>query len=576
MKYFLTAIFITAIVCGIAISYEWHHYILNSGLHYGGYIDIDTEDRPHILYYQNFGYDKLIYTYYDEYEWIEEYVDDWYGDCSMVLDDQDNPHISLRDWVNKDLMYCYKDGDEWVVELVDDEEDSGAYNDIVLDSNGYPHISYAHSYVYLEDKDLRYAYFDGSEWHKEVVDDEYERQGYRTSIALDSSDYPHITYEKDDDYSNNEYLSYAHWNGDEWILENIDYVDDRIYSSIVIDSQDIPHVAYFNYDNYDLMYAYREDGEWHKEVVDDECYGDVSIALDSNEYPCIAYCSMDENWFLTIRYAHWNGSSWDIDITVDTGGNCDLGQYLVEMALDSEDRPHIACDEWHDFGAWYIWYGDPLNDITLLSFTAEPSGASAVNLRWSISTDEGDNISGFNLYRRELQEGAIHKLRIQHIHEGDDTYHRTDADIQWHKVNSTIITGTNPYSYTDTGVAENTQYEYKLEAVMGGDSGETLGTTTVETGNPESFEVTLYPNPSSGIFIMKYNGDISGIGEINIYDISGRLVDVVEILGNDNRASDTKAGLYEGELMLDLTTLSDGLYIVNIGDNLQKRVLICR
>jgi len=28
--------------------------------------------------------------------------------------------------------------------------------------------------------------------------------------------------------------------------------------------------------------------------------------------------------------------------------------------------------------------------------------------------------------------------------------------------------------------------------------------------------------------------------------------------------------------MLDLTTLSDGLYIVNIGDNLQKRVLICK
>ncbi|HEC80313.1 MAG TPA: T9SS type A sorting domain-containing protein, partial [Firmicutes bacterium] len=146
----------------------------------------------------------------------------------------------------------------------------------------------------------------------------------------------------------------------------------------------------------------------------------------------------------------------------------------------------------------------------------------------------------------------------------------------WQKVNNTIITGTNPYSYTDTGVAENTQYEYKLEAVMGGEGSETLGTTTVETGNPESFEVTLYPNPSSGIFTMKYKGDISGIGEVNVYDISGRLVDVVEISGIDNRASDTKAGSYEGELMLDLTTLSDGLYIVNIGDNLQKRVLICK
>jgi len=75
---------------------------------------------------------------------------------------------------------------------------------------------------------------------------------------------------------------------------------------------------------------------------------------------------------------------------------------------------------------------------------------------------------------------------------------------------------------------------------------------------------------------MKYKGDISGIGEVNVYDISGRLVDVVEISGIDNRASDTKSSSYEGELMLDLTTLSDGLYIVNIGDNLQRRVLICK
>lgn len=75
---------------------------------------------------------------------------------------------------------------------------------------------------------------------------------------------------------------------------------------------------------------------------------------------------------------------------------------------------------------------------------------------------------------------------------------------------------------------------------------------------------------------MRYNGDISGIGEVNVYDISGRLVDVVEISGIDNRAYDTKAGSYEGELMLDLTTLSDGLYIVNIGESIQKRVLICK
>ncbi|HEC80311.1 MAG TPA: hypothetical protein ENI43_03545, partial [Firmicutes bacterium] len=258
MKYILTAISVVSICCSVVIAYDWHYYILDSGHYFGGPIDTDSDDNPHILY-PNSDSKIMIYKYYDGDEWIEEYVDEWYGRCSMVLDDQDTPHISFREWTDEYMMYCYycyKDGDEWVIELVDDEQYSGDFNDIVLDSNGYPHISYTHSYVYLEDSDLRYAYFDGSEWHKEVVDDEYDDQGDLTSIALDSNDYPHITYVKFEHYTNDRYLNYTYWDGSDWNIENIDIDDDwRIYNSIVIDSQDIPHVAYIKQDNYDLMYA---------------------------------------------------------------------------------------------------------------------------------------------------------------------------------------------------------------------------------------------------------------------------------------------------------------------------------
>ncbi|RLC43579.1 MAG: hypothetical protein DRH44_04655 [Candidatus Coatesbacteria bacterium] len=75
---------------------------------------------------------------------------------------------------------------------------------------------------------------------------------------------------------------------------------------------------------------------------------------------------------------------------------------------------------------------------------------------------------------------------------------------------------------------------------------------------------------------MKYKGDISGISEVNVYDISGRLVNVIDIKGIDNKTSDIKSNTSEGEFIIDMTNLSDGLYIVNIGDNLQRRVLICK
>ncbi|RLC42784.1 MAG: hypothetical protein DRH44_05980 [Candidatus Coatesbacteria bacterium] len=235
------------------------------------------------------------------------------------------------------------------------------------------------------------------------------------------------------------------------------------------------------------------------------------------------------------------------------------------MALDSEDRPHIACDEWHDLGAWYIWYGEPLNDITLLSFTADPSGASAVNLRWSISTDEGDNISGFNLYRRELQEGAIHELRIQPgdvgeapVRENYNSPLQRDNIPDWQRVNSTIITGTNPYSYTDTGVAENTQYEYKLEAVRDGDDSETIGTTMVETGTPASFGIVrLYPNPASDIVNCILRVPKPCEVNIAIYDISGRRV--------MERVTEVE-GCGEAELYIEVSGLSSGIYTLNASD----------
>ena len=77
----------------------------------------------------------------------------------------------------------------WIIQTVDSEGVVGHYTSIALDSSGHPHISYQD----YGNEDLKYARWDGKSWIIQTVDSEGD-VGESTSIALDSSDYPHISY----------------------------------------------------------------------------------------------------------------------------------------------------------------------------------------------------------------------------------------------------------------------------------------------------------------------------------------------------------------------------------------------
>ena len=73
----------------------------------------------------------------------------------------------------------------WKIETVDSAGYVGYYTSLALDSSDYPHISYYDS----TNRDLKYAYWDGAAWQVETVDSDGD-VGYNTSLALDSSDDP--------------------------------------------------------------------------------------------------------------------------------------------------------------------------------------------------------------------------------------------------------------------------------------------------------------------------------------------------------------------------------------------------
>ena len=96
------------------------------------------------------------------------------------------PAASASPWAHQG-SYISVSESVWQIERVD-SNGLGNYSSLALDSSGWPHISY---WDYTN-ADLKYAYKDASGWHIETVD-YVGYVGAYTSLALDSADHPHIS-----------------------------------------------------------------------------------------------------------------------------------------------------------------------------------------------------------------------------------------------------------------------------------------------------------------------------------------------------------------------------------------------
>ncbi|MCK4653050.1 MAG: T9SS type A sorting domain-containing protein, partial [Candidatus Cloacimonetes bacterium] len=116
-----------------------------------------------------------------------------------------------------------------------------------LDSQDFPHIIY-----YRDSGDMRYARWDGSDWIITTIGENYA--GAFNSLALDSQDFPHIAYYKA--LGSNWNAWYKYWDGSNWHNEVVNQpMGGGWYCRIALDSQEHPRIAYFDQNAYDLEYA---------------------------------------------------------------------------------------------------------------------------------------------------------------------------------------------------------------------------------------------------------------------------------------------------------------------------------
>ena len=132
---------------------------------------------------------------------------------------------------------------------MDREGKVGVLTSLTLDASDHPHISY----LDYTDGDLKYAWYDGTTWHIKTVDSEGE-VGWYSSLALDTDGNPHISYYDCTNYD----LKYAWHDGVSWQMERV-YVLGRVGyrgSSLALDASDHPRISYYDGTNRDLKYAY--------------------------------------------------------------------------------------------------------------------------------------------------------------------------------------------------------------------------------------------------------------------------------------------------------------------------------
>ncbi len=220
----------------------------------------------------------------------------------------------------------------WKFEPVELAESSGIGTSIAVNSSDSPHLAY--TYAAPAGRFVKYAYRTGSEWIRESFDSE----AYSfPSLKLDSLDRPHIVYSDID-----RHLRYAYRDGVIWKIEVVDPDEESgITPSLAIDSLDRPHISYYKrgYDR-DLRYAHWNGVDWNISTID--TLGNVgaysSIALDSLDRPHIIYEYNDPH---SLKYAHWNGTEWVIENLTSFGV-----AYGPSLVLDSLDRPHLSYMEY--------------------------------------------------------------------------------------------------------------------------------------------------------------------------------------------------------------------------------------
>jgi hypothetical protein len=295
----------------------------------------------------------------------------------------DGTNLAARHDVGKDLSRPL--GISWTIETIDNDGNQKGHNSLVLDNDGYPHISY-HDRT---NNDLKYARWNGTDWVIEIVDSLGE-VGYDNNLALDGDGHPHISYMD----SLNRIIYYAHKDGSQWLTET---VDNGSQASLDLDNEGNPQISYIHWEERLLKHARWDGVDWDIAIVQDDVWvWGLDMALDDQARPHIIYRTVEEIWYdlyLSLYYARWDGQEWQCEslggtIAPNDGGDA---SFSISLALDSQGYPHFAHFNLTNWAGWLLYYYKTDNGWYAQDFENDSTKGEAPSL--VIGSDDNPHIA---------------------------------------------------------------------------------------------------------------------------------------------------------------------------------------
>ena len=218
---------------------------------------LDSNDNPHIVYSEQSDFNTTLkYAIWTGSNWSTETIDSEapsfaFYSASISLDSLNNyPKVLYGEGTvdgvfstTSNVKYAEWKGQSWSTQTVFSNVSS--FGNVALDSNGYPHFTYLVGYS------LKYASWDGSIWNTQNVDSNPLISSHPSGscfLALDSNNNPHISYWRDPSKLNSgteNGLMYAYWTGSKWNIETVDNSGTSYgIGPIVLDSAGNPRISY--------------------------------------------------------------------------------------------------------------------------------------------------------------------------------------------------------------------------------------------------------------------------------------------------------------------------------------------
>lgn len=286
---------------------------------------IDKDGNAHLAYVAEDGTNnQLKYGFWDHAlkRWFIMPIANGASFCSLALDSKQRPHISYADYGTMSgarLHHAYWDGTIWTnTTLPINSETVAYYTSIVLDASDNPSISF---YEYDGPRGsglrvrMRVVTWTGKYWGVVTVDGQ-NQSGKFNDLAIDAKGHMHLAYANVNGITAG--MRYAFFDGNDWRTEVLEELgrNNSAYvgysAAIAVDQQGNPHITYSTYSApYSVNYAVRKNGRWQIQRI--EALGGVgypdrnSITLDESGTPYVAYYDSAGRG---LRVAHIEGGRW--------------------------------------------------------------------------------------------------------------------------------------------------------------------------------------------------------------------------------------------------------------------------